>query len=241
MNLLIDVGNTLIKVAVSDKGNFVFLKKTERFDLQDLDAILLQYDVTSVAIVAVGQYPEVLAAACRERFCERFLFFDNSTPVPVRNDYHTPATLGADRLLAAVAADAMFPGRDLLVVDFGSAITVDLVCRGVFLGGNISPGARLRFRSLNNFTAKLPLCNITGEASLLGKETHTAIVNGVVNGIQWEIERYISEYETLYPDLQVIFTGGDAKDFSGRIARKVTVDENLVMRGLNIVLEYNEK
>lgn len=160
--------------------------------------------------------------------------------MPIRNAYGTPATLGADRLAAAVGASLVAAGRDALVVDFGTAITVDYVSGdGTYRGGAISPGMRMRFEALHRFTARLPLCGETDEERLYGTTTQSCIEQGVMNGIAFEIEGYIGRFRRQNADICVIFTGGAAKNFAKRIKNAIFADCELVFLGLNRILEFN--
>ena len=147
---------------------------------------------------------------------------------------------GGGGLAAAVGAAERFPGRNVLVVDFGTALTIDLVTAdGTFRGGFISPGVRSRFRSLHDYTAKLPLCAPTEEMLPLGVTTETAVMQGVMQGVAYEIGGHMERMGAEYGDLCTIFTGGDAKYFAKRIKNTIFADCNLVFRGLNRILEYN--
>ena len=179
-----------------------------------------------------------------ERFLEqrmkRFLRFDQNVPVPIVNRYATPGTLGADRLAAAVGANTIYPNIDILIVDFGTAITIDVVSGGEFLGGNITPGAAIRFKALHHFTKKLPLCSLNDNPTeLFGNTSVSAIECGVVNGIVYEIEGYIRDLQRKYSDLRIIFTGGDSNFFAKRLKNTIFATYDLVAYGLNRILEYN--
>jgi type III pantothenate kinase len=161
------------------------------------------------------------------------------TPVPIANDYHTPLTLGADRLAAAVGASALYPDEDLMIVDFGTAITIDYVEGGEFRGGNISPGVTTRFRSLADYTACLPLCQPTDEVLEYGRTTIEAIQQGVMRGVEHEIQGYIDCFSKKNTKKSIILTGGEAKYFVKRIKNTIFADCEPVFFGLNAILEYN--
>jgi type III pantothenate kinase len=184
MNLAIDIGNTLAKAAVIDGGQVVDIYKAEAFGTDYLEKIFRRYPAIDRAIlVSTRGGEEALAEWLRERV-KQLVRFDHTTPVPIKNGYKTPETLGLDRLAAAVGAVALHPGTAALVVDFGTAITIDLVSAdGEFRGGNISPGASARFRALHEFTGKLPLRTLTEATEELGTSSFSAIESGVINGI----------------------------------------------------------
>ncbi len=138
----------------------------------------------------------------------------------------------------------LYPGNNVLIVDFGTAITFDFVsAEGEFLGGNISPGAATRFRALHHFTDTLPLCSFPQQEkpTLLGDSTRSAIESGVVNGIVYEIEGYIRDLEQRYEDLRIVFTGGESDFFAKRLKNTIFATYDLVAYGLNRILEYNAK
>ena len=240
MNLTIDMGNTRVKYAVFDGGTVVSDGCSEEFDEAVIDRILAAHPGITQAIVATTRGPVDDTVALVRRRIGRCLRLSPQLPLPIRNGYTTPETLGEDRLAAAVGAASLYPGRNLLIVDFGTAITIDQVSAdGVFRGGNISPGVQMRFRALHDYTAALPLCESCEDQTLLGRSTVEAIRQGVMNGIAFEIEGYIAR---LFPEidaLSIIFTGGDAKFFVKRIKNTIFAHCDLVFLGLNRILEYN--
>ena len=234
MNLTIDMGNTRVKYAVFDGGTVVSDGCSEEFDEAVIDRILAAHPGITQAIVATTRGPVDDTVALVRRRIGRCLRLSPQLPLPIRNGYTTPETLGEDRLAAAVGAASLYPGRNLLIVDFGTAITIDQVSAdGVFRGGNISPGVQMRFRALHDYTAALPLCESCEDQTLLGRSTVEAIRQGVMNGIAFEIEGYIAR---LFPEidaLSIIFTGGDAKFFVKRIKNTIFAHCDLVFLGLN--------
>ncbi len=243
MNLAIDIGNTLAKLAVIDDGQVVDFQKTEKIDSAFVEKILEENpEIEAAIIVSTGEY-ETAWEQMLEKRMKRFIRFGAETPIPIENGYATPQTLGLDRLAAAVAANALYPNSNVLIVDFGTAITVDFVsAEGRFVGGNISPGAATRFRALHHFTKRLPLCELDEDSvRLLGNSTQTAIESGVVNGIVYEIEGYIRDLQQRYNNLRIIFTGGESDFFAKRLKNTIFATYDLVAYGLNRILEYNAK
>ena len=164
------------------------------------------------------------------------------TPVPIVNKYRTPKTLGSDRLAAAVAAAWLQPGRPVLIIDVGTCITYDFVsAEGEYKGGNISPGPTIRFRALNQFTDRLPFVDREGVTPPLGNTTITAIRSGVIRGVKYEIEGYVRRFLDKYPDLYVYLTGGVHLGMRFREKFPIFADDFIVPRGLNRILQYNEK
>ena len=165
---------------------------------------------------------------------------DGSTPLPITNLYSTPSTLGTDRI-AGVVGGYFMAGciHPVLCIDIGTAITYDFISsKGEYLGGNISPGIDLRFRSLHEHTRRLPLVSSSPTYPLIGNSTHTAILSGVMTGVLHEIRGYIASYRRKYSGVYVFFTGGSEIYFANRLKSRIFADENLVMKGLNIILNY---
>ena len=239
MNLVVDIGNTLLKLAVFDGGRLVAQQCVGELR-EETFAGLLGGARAARAVVAStrGEAPAIVEAV--RRHTDYLLEFTPATPVPIGNAYLTPATLGRDRLAAAVGAATLNPGRNALIVDFGTAVTLDFVSAdGVFRGGCISPGMAMRFRALHEYTAALPLCDATDSAELLGRTTDEAVRLGVMNSLAFEIEGYIARMQGEIEDLCVIFTGGDTNFFAKRIKNTIFANCNLVFWGLNRILEYN--
>ena len=149
MNLAIDIGNSLAKLAVIENGQVVDFLKTDRPDAAFVAGVLDANPAIDAAIAISCRTADSEVESLLRRRLRRFLRFDRSVPVPIENRYASPETLGPDRLAAAVGAWTLYPGRNILIVDIGPAITIDFVTeRGEYLGGNISPGADTRFRAL---------------------------------------------------------------------------------------------
>ena len=238
MILLLDFGNTRVKVAVKDGD-----------DLRQIycGPVLLEHLSKAVDGLDIhgGMWCSVhnLDVPIKDWMLSLGLApLTASTPVPIKNDYSSPSTLGMDRLAAAIGAWSIEPEHDLLVIDAGTAITYDFVsASGVYKGGNIAPGKDLRFRSLHEHTGALPLVEDNGVVPMLGKETETAIRSGVMNGIRYEMEGYIEELGSLFPSLLVFLTGGDAESFDIKAKRSIFALPDLVLRGLARIVEYNER
>ena len=212
----------------------------EGFSASLFDEIMASYPTISRAIIASTRGDE---EATKEIVAKRLnkvvIFKPATTPIPLENHYHTPETLGADRLAAAVGAQAMHPNCDIMIVDFGTAITIDFVEGGAFKGGNISPGVTTRFRALADYTARLPRCYATDEVLDYGRTTNEAIEQGVMRGVEHEILGYAEAFIQKNGEKCIIFTGGDAKYFVKRIKNAIFADCEPVIFGLNRILNYN--
>ena len=240
MNLIIDQGNTRSKTAVFSDDELLYAQQFEG-ELQESDIIELQkkfpfQNSILSSVASEGKQIKEILKDCSSTFIE----LSPETPVPLENLYQTPETLGLDRLAAAVGANSLYPNRNLLIIDSGTAITYDFVNdKNQYLGGNISPGMDMRFRALHQFTHRLPLVEYSQNENLLGNDTQSAILQGVVSGIIFEMEGYISELKKKFPNLLTFLTGGNAFCFEKRLKNSTFVSENLLMTGLNKILIYN--
>jgi type III pantothenate kinase len=236
MRLIIDIGNTSVKIAVVNKNRFLTEERHKEVTPEVLSPLLAQYPVTSAIYCTVRAGDE---AACMEWLggkVKKLIHFTYKTPMPIKNLYDTPETLGCDRLAAAVGASALFPGTDCMVVDCGTAITIDFIgTGGEFLGGNITPGLQARFLALHTSTGRLPLGQVADLRQEVGTSTNSGIAAGVLHGTRYEIERYIEQNNPS----KVILTGGDAHFFAKHIKSSIFVVSNLVLIGLNKVIDYN--
>ena len=233
------MGNTLLKVAEFSADNMQNLEPFEKGAFGKLEQYLNTKTEGSCCIVSsVIDYPDSLARLLETRF--KTIFLTPETPLPVKIGYKTPETLGKDRIAAAVAAWGIFPGNDLLVIDAGTAITMDLVTKeGVFAGGAIAPGIDMRFAALHTFTGKLPLIKKAEISFLTGTTTHDSILSGVINGVAREIDGIIDEYKLNYHKIVVVLGGGDSFFLLKRLKNSIFALPNPVLSGLNIILDYN--
>ena len=239
MNLIVDVGNSRVKAVVMRGTEVVAEHVAEEYSCEWFAGVVAGCDVERAIVASTRGDGEAIATVLRQMIPYVVVFTPSITPIPLANSYHTKETLGADRLAAAVGAAALYPESDILIVDFGTAITIDYVVGGAFLGGNISPGVSTRFRALGEFTARLPLCSATEERLEYGRTTREAIEQGVMRGVEHEIRGYVEAFLQEKGKKIVIFTGGDAKYFVKRIKNAIFADCEPVVYGLSIILEYN--
>lgn len=239
MNLIIEQGNTLSKVAVYENGRMKSSFMYKSLDIPTLANLFDKYAFKRGIFSSVVNKDEKIISYLKDRLKD-FIFLDEKVSLPIEIGYTTPSTLGKDRVAAVVGAYTERPGQNILVIDAGTAITYEVLeASGKYLGGNISPGMTTRFRALNQFTKKLPLVTEEGEIPFIGTSTDTAIRSGVVNGIVYEMDGYINVLKVKYPDLFVFLTGGHSFYFERRLKNSIFVDINLVFGGLNRILEYN--
>ena len=242
MNLCIDIGNSLIKIAVFSGPLIVYRNQYPSFEPEETETLKSTFpEIENVILCSVRQNNDELISVLENKF-PVVVVFDESTAIPLENLYRTGHTLGKDRLAAVTGANNNYPGRNVLVVDAGTAITYDLVDEfNRYLGGNISPGLSLRFRALHQFTGKLPLVSPKDELRLVSDNTEDAISSGVLQGMVFEIDSYVESLRSRFSDLMVILTGGDIKYFDKKLKSTIFVDPDLVFTGLNRILTHNVK
>ena len=240
MNLVIDAGNTSVKTAVFqnnrllEKRNF----RKENFSAE-LKKIRRNFPEIKDSVISSVTLDEKLMIQELEKAFP-VLQLTNTTPVPFQNKYDTPLTLGKDRIALVAAAVNSYPGKNVLVVDAGTCITYELkTSEEEYLGGAISPGMQMRFRSLHTFTAKLPLVTPEPDAELIGNTTESSILSGIINGIKMELKGVIESYNAQFEDLTVIFTGGDSQFLSIPFKNSIFANSNFLLEGLNFILEFN--
>ncbi|MBN1596759.1 MAG: type III pantothenate kinase [Bacteroidales bacterium] len=240
MNLVIDIGNSKTKLALFRDDEIESVSAFDTDSAQKLKQELKKLKkVNKCIICSVSDYPVLLKSfvECNDI---KTLELNSSTPLPFKNSYKTKETLGKDRLAAVAGAYKLYPNQDVLVIDAGTAITFDLLTNeGIYSGGNISPGLNTRFNALHKFTSRLPLLNPSKTMNFLGNTTEEAIINGVQNGLIFELNGYIETLISDHPELVVILTGGDAQFFDNKLKKPIFVDSNLTLKGLNFILEYN--
>jgi type III pantothenate kinase len=238
MNLTIDIGNSRVKTAVF-KGTAISKATVhENFDLKKLKAVAHK-GIQNVIVCTVKDYPAEWKTFLKKNF--NFIELSDKTPVPIKNNYATPATLGKDRLASAVAANSILPGKNVLAINAGTCITYDFVdSKGVYHGGSISPGVEMRFKALHTFTGRLPLVETEEKISaLVGKTTKQSILSGVQQGILKEIEGVIGEYKKSFNNLQILITGGSSPWLKKHLAVKINMEPFLTLKGLNVILAFS--
>ena len=240
MNLIVDVGNTYVKFAIYNNGN---LHEKTVAQINDFDHIVndvfKEYPEINKAIISsVGTLNESHLNHLKSKI--DVLELSHKLKLPFKNLYTTPTTLGVDRIALVSASVEQFPDENVLIIDAGTCITYDFINENnEYLGGAISPGIRLRYRTLNNLTAHLPLLETERPKDIIGDSTHNAIHSGVVIGVLKEIDGVIDDYVKKFPDLTVILTGGDTKFLSNQLKNSIFANSNFLLEGLNFILEYN--
>lgn len=233
---VLDAGNTAIKLGCYTNGGW---EDTRRFASNDLETLLS---------VIQDEKPDelVISSVISDSFTTQLLKQHSGTIVspesnlPILSTYETPKTLGMDRLCNAVAVHKTMSTKYGVAIDMGTCIKFDLVGKDEgYMGGSISPGVDLRYRSLNDHTEKLPLLSNKSTTPLVGKDTNTSIWSGVINGMNAEIEGLISQYESRFEHLTFFMTGGDAAYFDIHAKNDIFAIENLTLMGLLEIYKHN--
>ncbi|MCH2043106.1 MAG: type III pantothenate kinase [Saprospiraceae bacterium] len=242
MNLCIDIGNTRSKLAIFDQhGHLVKLLYREKASPKIIEPILEKYSIQHAIVSSVrkknGKLKRFLKKALK---C--FIFLSTKTKLPIDIQYATPKTLGRDRIAAVVGSRSILGKKNILVIDAGTCLTYDFINKkGKYLGGSILPGLSMRFQALHQLTSKLPLIQRTAldQLNFIGNSTETSIQTGVQLGIIHETYGFIQHYHQHYPNLQVVLTGGDTPYFETHLKNEIFAVPNLVLIGLNQILNYN--
>jgi len=238
--VLIDLGNTACKVAFAKEKEIGPLYSSDgSAPLAFLQELIKNEVYDIIVFSSVQKYEPELVAFLRAR-SHKLVVVDGDTPTKLQIDYTTSDRIGADLLAAGVGAITQFPGEELLVIDFGTAITYESINKeGWLLGVNISPGMQIRLKALHQFTDALPLINVDKEEEIpdYGIDTRGAMIAGVVKGIVHEIEGYITENK----NKKIILAGGDAIFFAKKLKTPIFVDCKLIIKGLaEIAQSYAE-
>lgn len=234
-NLIIDSGNTRIKTAL-----FEGEKLLEEEVFEEIESALIYWNSVSFQRCLVSSV-KWTQAELQDLLPFGFTYLNQETKLPVRNAYGTPATLGLDRIAGAIGAWAMRGKGPVLAIDLGTCITFDLIDKeNSYLGGAISPGLGMRAKAMHEQTARLPLVDLkVRPSSLIGDNTITCMQIGIWQGIEFELRGQIQAYTKKFPEIEVFVSGGDAQSFDSLAKDLIFVVPNLVLYGLNAILNHN--
>ena len=236
--LCLDFGNTRLKAAIFEDGIFkeeIFLPddKTET-----IGQLLDTYQPEKAILSSVINHNEAIETLLSSRTI--FHKLSHLTKVNFIIPAGKPETVGADRLALVAAAVHFYPSKNNLVIGLGSCITYNFVNQyNQFLGGSISPGMDMRFKAMNDFTAKLPLVQADWNFPLIGYDTKTNLQSGVIVGIVNEIDGFIEKYANKYGNFNVVLTGGNSAYFASQLKNKIFADYNFLFKGLYALSETN--
>jgi type III pantothenate kinase len=240
--LSIDVGNTRTKVGEFQESKLEKVHYFRNDEVMKHIPLLDEMELKGLILSSVNEnVSNSLKLDDKPYPC---LLLNQKTPIPLKLKYDSLDTLGKDRIAMAVACKTLHPNRDVLGIDFGTCITYDLVTKeGDYLGGAISPGIQMRFNAMHSGTASLPLIKwdpvSVKKVQKIGTTTNSSMLSGVINGIKAEILSFIEHYSEDRNELKVVLSGGDAEFFEKELKNGIFADPNLVLKGLNEILQYN--
>ncbi len=233
-----DFGNTRLKAAVFNDDIFAEEIILPDYETATIEALLAAHQPQKTILSSVVEHnaaiEPVLAAKTIFHKLSHLTKANFTTPVG------KPETIGADRLALSAAAVHFYPGKNNLVIALGSCITYNFINQyNEFIGGSISPGMEMRFKSMQVFTAKLPLVQKDWNFPLIGYDTKTNLQSGVIAGLAYEIDGFIDAYSAKYDNFNVVLTGGDTSYFAGQLKNKIFADPYFLFKGLYALSETN--
>jgi len=242
MVLVVDIGNTRIKCAVYEVNTYI-----DSFVFEDSNAqnkfknIFTTYPkIKDLVVSSVGKELDFDLKSLSKSITIHVVSHLDS--FPFQNKYATPKTLGIDRMILASGATLLYPKQNRLVIDAGTCITYDFIDENdQYWGGAISPGFRLRYESLHQFTAKLPLLTFEESEIFFGNSTNESIHAGVVNGLLYEIDGFIDGFKKQYENFTIILTGGDTVFLAKRLKNTIFANSNFLLESLNQYFQYKIK
>ena len=238
MNLIIDIGNTSSKVAIFEEAEIIKQQIFIKLTLAKILSFSNGFAISASIISSVTKTDNNIQAIISHF---NSLFLMHKTAIPILNDYTTTETLGKDRLAGIVGANASFPNKNILLIDAGSCITFDFFLDVKYCGGRISLGLQMRYNALHTFTNQLPQISVSDMHFTFGKDTSSSIISGVQQGAIDEMDTVIDTFRKENKDSIVILCGGDHNFFDKHLKNSIFVDPFIVLKGLNIILEFNAK
>ncbi|WP_298140415.1 type III pantothenate kinase [Flavobacterium sp.] len=241
MLLAIDVGNTQIKSAVFEHNTLLQKEIISYSDWKNiLKNILKNFPkIENIVVSSVGKLDKTDFLELKDGV--NVFFVSREIVFPFKNKYETPNTLGIDRMVLSAGAVLQFPKQNRLIIDAGTCITYDFVDENDnYLGGAISPGIRLRYESLHNYTAKLPLLVKDNPEQSVGNSTTQSIHSGVINGISFEIDGFVNSILEKNDNFIIILTGGDSEFLAKRLKNTIFANSNFLLESLNQIFQYNQ-
>lgn len=239
--LCIDWGNTLVKAAIFNEENKIVEAKqmSESEAASTIGGLVSAHEPKACMFCSVSRNSADTEQILKQQI-GHFEKLDDTTRLPIMNAYSSPETLGPDRLAIAVGAQATYPDKNILAISLGTCVTYNFVQKNkAFRGGAISPGLRMRLKSMHEYTDRLPEINPDGEVLLLGYDTATSMRSGAIYGMASEIDGMIAAFAEQYPDFNAVLTGGDAPLFVNKLKSKIFADPDLLLKGLNLTLKHN--
>ncbi|GIJ94776.1 type III pantothenate kinase [Capnocytophaga stomatis] len=244
MNLVVDEGNTAVKVAVFQNQEKIFFQVFSKNNFQEEILQVIDFDkIKSCIVASVVEKVEERFFFLKEKI-KSVLFVNSQTPMPFINKYATPNTLGIDRLALMAGAVSLHPNQNVLVIDAGTCITFDIMtAEGEYLGGAIAPGIAMRLKAMHEFTSKLPLIpeQEFDIENFIGNSTESCMLSGVYHNVVREIEGVIAQYEEKFESLTTILTGGNHLYLVKNIKNCIFASSFFLLEGLNAILEWQKR
>jgi len=236
--LCLDFGNTRMKAAIFENGHLTQTFVLNGDGISQIEEIVKDHQPEKSILSSVIHHDTAINDLLQSN--TSFHLLNHLTKLNFTVPVGKPETVGADRLALCSAAVHFYPGKNNLVVGLGSCITYNFINKySQFLGGSISPGLEMRFRALHEQTALLPLIEKDWNFPLVGYDTKTNLLSGVIMGMAKEIEGIVEEYEKKYSNFNVVLTGGDCTYFERLLKKKIFADPNLLYKGLYAISETN--
>ena len=242
MILAIDAGNTRIKAAVYEDNNLLSKTIFDHSEIENGFKIVFEKypNLKKIVISSVSNLDFDTFSILFNQYSIDFVTREHH--FPFYNLYATPQTLGIDRMILASGAVLQYPNKNRLVIDAGTCITFDYInADNNYLGGAISPGLRLRYQALNQYTSRLPLLSTKYPQSNIGNSTSEAIHSGVVNGLLYEIDAIVTDFKSKNNNFVIILTGGDAEFLAVRLKNTIFANSNFLLDSLVLLHNYNSK
>jgi type III pantothenate kinase len=238
--LCFDFGNTRLKIAFFQNAKLTEVIVIENDEIATIGSVLEKFDAQKTILSSVINHNLEIETLLAQK--TKFHKLSHLSKLPFTTPVGKPETIGADRLALCASAVYFFPKQHNLVIGMGSCITYNFInADHEFLGGGISPGMEMRMRSLNQFTAKLPIVKPDGNVPLVGYDTVTNILSGVVMGMAKEIDGFIDVYKERYGNFNVHLTGGDLVYLAPHLKNQIFADPELIFKGLYAISEVNNQ
>jgi len=238
VSICFDFGNTRLKAAIFKRKELVEVVYFEKGDVPEISTLLDKWKPSKTILSSVIHHDKNIESLLSER--SKFHLLGSSTKINFTTPVGKPETIGADRLALVAAAVDLFPNQHNLAIALGTCITYNFVnIHHEFLGGAISPGMQMRFKAMHEQTALLPLIKPSNEFPLVGYDTKTNLLSGVILGIAAEIDGIIAAYAEKYANFNVLLTGGDICYFAPHLKKRIFADQNLIFKGLYAICEKN--
>lgn len=237
-SICFDFGNTRLKAAIFNNLELLEVVVLNNGDLTEIEALLDKCKPQKTILSSVIHHDKNIELLLAQK--SKFHLLGPSTLINFTTPVGKPETIGADRLALVAAAVDLYPNQHNLIISLGTCITYNFVSnQHAFLGGSISPGTQMRFKAMHEQTALLPLIQPSSEFTLVGYDTKTNLLSGVILGIAAEIDGIIAAYEEKYSNFNVLLTGGDICYFVAHLKKRIFADPNLIFKGLYAICEKN--